>query len=78
MESDFIDCLSGFPVLMNGDFSAKHRDRNSGCDTAYFWMIVPTETPSIARTVVPLLLSSPFATPDVHDIVVLKNFILLF
>jgi hypothetical protein len=80
IESDLSECLSGvFPILLAGDLSAKHADWSSRLTTArgsllrdYFirntCLIYGPDSP----------ITAPYthnATPDVLDIVVVKDFV---
>jgi hypothetical protein len=81
IESDMTECLSGgIPVLMAGDLNAKHKDWNYRLTTARgsllrdyanrnSCLIYGPDSPTTA----------PYthnATPDVLDIVVVKDFVL--
>jgi hypothetical protein len=81
IESDLSECLSGvFRTLLAGDLNAKHTDWNSRLTTArgsllrdYFirntCLIYGPDSPTTA-------LYTHNATPDVLDIVVVKDFVL--
>jgi hypothetical protein len=80
-ESDLTECLSGgFPVTMAGDLNAKHTDWNSRLITARgslqrddvnrnSCLIYGPDSPTTAPY-------TRYATPDVLDIVVVKDFVL--
>jgi hypothetical protein len=81
IDSDLAECLSGgFPVLMASDLKAKHMDWNSRLTTARVSLVRDYAnrntrlifTPD-APTTVPYTHN---ATPDVLDIVVVKEFVL--
>jgi hypothetical protein len=81
MKSDLSECLIvGFPVLMEGDLNAKHTDWNSRLTTARCSLLrdyALRNTCLIYRPNSPI--TAPYihnATPDVLDIVVVKDFVL--
>jgi endonuclease/exonuclease/phosphatase (EEP) superfamily protein YafD len=75
------ECLSGgIPVLMAGDFNAKHKDWNSRLTTTRGSLLPDYVDRNSCLIYGPdTTTTAPYthdATPDVLDIVVVKNFVL--